>query len=196
MNTLCYEVWWPRGPVNRHSSADPSTSHCIIKVIPHLVYQPKHKDLQQLKTSIRDVSATVTHNTLQNKWTDATYRLDICLVDVGRGVGGENCLLWWCKLDVCTMQMIRTRVLTFYLPDLPRNTEVMILDVLAKIRARHLSNTNQKHFTALSQLTLCSSTPQTKTNAHKAFVLITTTCPYLVQSKYAGDYTWAAVYRI
>jgi hypothetical protein len=53
-----------RGPWR--SSAYPSASHCVIKVIRHLVYQVKNNDLQQLKTRKEKAVATVTHNILPN----------------------------------------------------------------------------------------------------------------------------------
>jgi hypothetical protein len=50
----------------------------VSEAIPHLIYQVKNNDLQQLKARIRDTVPMVTHNMLQNMWTGVEYCLDIC----------------------------------------------------------------------------------------------------------------------
>jgi len=42
------------------------------------VDQVKHSDLRQLQARTRDVATAITHNMLQNTWTEAECRLDIC----------------------------------------------------------------------------------------------------------------------
>jgi hypothetical protein len=48
----------------------------VSKVIPHLIYQVKNKDLQQLKACVSDV-AMLTQNMLPNMWTGVEYHLNI-----------------------------------------------------------------------------------------------------------------------
>jgi len=51
-----------------------------------LVYQVKNNYLQQLQAFIRDPVATVTHNTVQDMWTEVEYCLDICHTTRGANI--------------------------------------------------------------------------------------------------------------
>jgi hypothetical protein len=42
------------------------------------MYQVKNNYLQHLEACIRDPVATVTHNMLENTWTEVEYQLDNC----------------------------------------------------------------------------------------------------------------------
>jgi hypothetical protein len=49
----------------------------VSKAVPHIIYQIKNNDLQQLKACISDV-AMVTQNMLPNMWSVVEYNLNIC----------------------------------------------------------------------------------------------------------------------
>lgn len=70
-------VRWPKRSGTWRSSAYPSARHCVIKVLPHLAYQVKNNDLQQLKIRKEKDVATVTHNIIPNMRWKVEHRLNI-----------------------------------------------------------------------------------------------------------------------
>jgi len=76
----------------------------------NLIHHVRNNDLQQSKGGTKDAVATVTHNILQNTWTEIEYRLDIYCIIRGADtlkykVGSAIKILMgfplkWCQLKV------------------------------------------------------------------------------------------------